>query len=174
MVSPGVGYVFDAGDIGVGPTARYIHVFETGERLGGEDGQIATLGIELVLFDCGMFRASDRRDFEQERPMLPASTSQNAGSTGADLLGRPAHRALLMPERAGNRQRHQRSRWFPGRKIQLMDDRLVVDERVFFDYDKAELKPEGPARASSDSLSLMTLWVRVEGTSCPRARRPAA
>ena len=76
MLSPGLGYVFDVGDVGLGPAARYVHVFETGDRLRGQDAQIGSLGLEFVLLDQGTYREGDRRKFAPEWRMMPASRSQ--------------------------------------------------------------------------------------------------
>ena len=76
MLSPGLGYVFDVGDVGLGPSARYLHVFETGDRLRGQDAQIGSLGLEFVLLDQGTYRDGDRRGFAPEWRMMPASRSQ--------------------------------------------------------------------------------------------------
>ena len=78
VLSPGFGYVFDAGDIGLGPTARYFHVIETGDPLRRADMQIGSLGVEFVLLDQGTYRASDRREFEPEWRMMPASRFEPA------------------------------------------------------------------------------------------------
>ncbi len=178
VLSPGVGYVFDAGDVGVGPTARYIHVFETGERLGGEDGQIGTLGIELVLFDRGTFRASDRREFEPERPMLPASRVEPRRGIDLDpdrdglLTGRDA--CPNEPETVNGINDHDGC---PDEKVEFIDDRLVVDERVFFDFDKAGLKPAGQRELQAiASLYERTGYdwkeLRVQGHADERGSEP--
>jgi outer membrane protein OmpA-like peptidoglycan-associated protein len=48
----GVGYVFDAGEVGVGPAAHFIHVLQTEEGLDPSSAYLLTLGLEVVLFDA--------------------------------------------------------------------------------------------------------------------------
>jgi hypothetical protein len=86
MLSPGLGYVFDLGEVGLGPAARYVHVFETGDRLRGQDVQIGSLGVEFVLLDEGTYREGDRREFTPQWRM-PASRFEPAYA-GRDRLPR--------------------------------------------------------------------------------------
>jgi hypothetical protein len=67
VLSSGFGYVFDAGDIGLGPAARYFHV------LRDQDVRIGSLGIEFVFLDRGTYRKRDRREFEPKWRIIPAS-----------------------------------------------------------------------------------------------------
>ncbi len=77
VLNPGLGYVFDVGDVGLGPTARYVHVFETSDRVRGQDVQIGSLGVEFVLLDQGSYREGDRREFTPQWRM-PASRFEPA------------------------------------------------------------------------------------------------
>jgi OOP family OmpA-OmpF porin len=139
VLSPAVGYVIPAGDIGVGPIARYVHAVEPAGNFGGEDARIGTLGIEVVFFD-------NRPRLEQPRPeeyvpgppMMPAARID----PDADRDGIPVGRDQCpsQPETVNGINDHDGC---PDNDLAFIDDRLVIDERVFFDYDRADIRPEG-------------------------------
>ncbi len=120
VITPALGYTFPAGRLGVGPFARYLQVVENDF----EDARIGVLGVELVLLDGRQGPAGpgdrDGDGNRDDRDRCPDAPETYNGKNDAD--GCPDDVA------AGFR-----------------DDRLVVDERVFFDFGKADLRPSGKA-----------------------------
>lgn len=104
VVTPALGYTFDAGALGIGPFARYLQVVEPDF----EDARLAAVGVEVVLFDGrDGARAADAAGPEPEKPSTSGDETAEAG----------------------------RSRF--------VNDRLELDEEVFFAYDSADLREGG-------------------------------
>jgi outer membrane protein OmpA-like peptidoglycan-associated protein len=133
VVAPGAGYIFDAGPIGVGPTARYLQII-TGDddTPRGEDVRIMTVGVELVFLG----QQSQRRvAAAQPRPQQPTA-QQSRQTQGQQMQGQEVQRGEVQHV-AGTDH---------GNVIQL-------DERIFFDTEQATLRPEG--RRELDKLAQM-------------------
>lgn len=64
----GVGYLFEVGEIGVGPAARFVHVLQTEEGLDASSAYVLSLGVEVVLFD--------RRPIPGEEPEVEFALDQ--------------------------------------------------------------------------------------------------
>jgi outer membrane protein OmpA-like peptidoglycan-associated protein len=145
VLSPAVGYVIPAGDIGVGPIARYVHAVEPAGRFGGEDARIGTLGIEVVFFDNRRRLEQPRpEEYEPGAPMMPAARLEPAARVDpdADRDGIPLGRDQCpsQPETVNGINDHDGC---PDSELAFLNDRLIMDEHVFFDYDKADIRPEG-------------------------------
>jgi OOP family OmpA-OmpF porin len=146
VVSPAIGYVVPLGDVGVGPIARYVHVIETGGRFNdGEDARLGTLGVEVVFLDERPARIPPRmEEFEPGPPMQPAARLEPAARTSqdadADGIAVGRDQCPSQPETVNGINDHDGC---PDNEVQFVGDRLVIDERVFFDYDQAELRPQG-------------------------------
>jgi OOP family OmpA-OmpF porin len=110
VITPALGYTFAAGEIGVGPFARYLQVVEPDF----DDGRIGVLGIEVVLFD---------------------GRDRNGAGPPAAAPAEP------LPDTDEPPAAERRSRF--------VNDRLELDEEVFFAYDQAELRPEGKKELDS-------------------------
>jgi OOP family OmpA-OmpF porin len=128
IVSPGLGYSLQAGGVGVGPFARYIQVVEEDF----EDARLGVIGVEVTLFGSSR---PDRR--AEPPPTVPVASTDRDGDGIVDAGdGCPEQ-----PETMNGVNDHD------GCPDQLLivfaNDRLVIDEDVFFDYDKAELRPNG-------------------------------
>jgi len=145
VLSPAVGYVIPVGDIGVGPIARYVHAVEPAGRFGGEDARIGTAGIEVVFLDNRKrLETPPREEYEPGAPMMPAARLEPAARVDPDadrdgiLVGRDQ-----CPSQAETVNGINDHDGCPDSELAFIGDRLVVDERVFFDYDKADIRPEG-------------------------------
>jgi outer membrane protein OmpA-like peptidoglycan-associated protein len=120
VVAPAAGYIIDAGDFGIGPTARYLQVVTGGGDVpGGEDVRIMTVGLELVFLDQDASYRAPPEEYIPERVPEPSAgvpRDEVQSVAGADedsdaVLG--------------------------------ADGRMLLDERVFFGYAEASLRPEG-------------------------------
>ena len=147
FLAPGAGYIFAVGDVGIGPTARYIHVLEPDEGSTLEnDVQVATVGIEVVLFDeRGPSR--EMRQLEQPVPapserFEPASRFERRDSDG-DGLDDDQDSCELEPETVNGIDDHDGC---PDSGKLGARGRFVIDERTFFDYDSAVLRASGRAK----------------------------
>lgn len=130
MLEGGVGYGFDAGVVTIGPALRYQQVIEAGRAWGGDDTRLASLGIEVSFLDY--------------RPrLIPADTSDGATDPDRDGDGIMDNfdKCDGEPETYNGINDHDGC---PDTgTLSLIDGRIVVDERVFFDFDQAELSVRG-------------------------------
>jgi OOP family OmpA-OmpF porin len=140
VVSPAVGYTFDAGALGVGPFARYLQVVVPDV----DDARIGVLGVEVVLFD-GRDDGTTVRGGAAPAAETPSTVADDAPETGA------------------------RSRF--------VNDRLELDEEVFFAYDSADLRESGKkeldliAREYEDAGGAWTA-LKVQGHADERGPEP--
>jgi outer membrane protein OmpA-like peptidoglycan-associated protein len=143
MLSPGLGYTFDTGSgVGIGPAARYIHVFDP-PGFGGEDAQIGTLGVEVMFFDNrGRGESPSTHEFQpsvpESTPMVPAARVE--GDADGDGILDSRDQCPNQPETYNGINDHDGC---PDTALEFINDRLVVDERIFFDFDQATLRPSG-------------------------------
>jgi outer membrane protein OmpA-like peptidoglycan-associated protein len=129
VVAPGAGYLFDAGAIGVGPTARYMQVITgDGDTPEGEDVRIMTVGVELVFLD---------QTAQAAAPAAPAQprTLQRPETQSGD-------------EQIGGEDVSRGEEDVPSEEVQRVAGTdtgsiIELDERVFFDTDQATLRAEG-------------------------------
>jgi len=172
VFSPGLGYVFDAGGLGIGPMARYIQAIQ-GEDFGGDDTRLATLGIELVFLDNPGRGEIERREFQPGPPMIPAAGREDQDPDRDRIFG-TADQCPNEPETYNGINDHDGC---PDSKAAFLKDRLVIDERIFFIYDQATLLPEG--KANLDELASFYTrtgydWkaLRVQGHADSRGSEP--
>jgi outer membrane protein OmpA-like peptidoglycan-associated protein len=147
MISPGLGYVFDVGGFGVGPLGRYVHVFESDTRFGGEDAQMLTAGLELMFLDARKPSAAEPeepkgREFQPPPPPLQpaARVEPSPMDSDRDGLRDPDDKCPQQPETANGINDHDGC---PDKELEFIDDRLVLDERVLFAYDSFTLEAAG-------------------------------
>jgi peptidoglycan-associated lipoprotein len=133
-IEPGLGWIFEVGNVGIGPFGRYIQIIETEDQFDGNDARLALLGVEAVLFD------------ERDRPMRPAARTISARDRGA------AAPAARQPAPAPQEPRAREME--PERTTEAASER-VLDVRVLFDYDKSELRPEGKESLREVASSFM-------------------
>lgn len=140
VVAPGAGYIFDVGNLGIGPTARYLQVVAgDGDAPEGEDVRIMTVGVELVFLDQDRGGGGGGDEYTPAQPPRTFPTAP-AASTGTSMSGEQAS------EQAGvQRQEIEQVAGTdePNDMSVSSGDRRVIDERVFFDYDEATLRAEG-------------------------------
>jgi outer membrane protein OmpA-like peptidoglycan-associated protein len=132
VLTPALGYTFPVGGLGVGPVARYLQVVEDDF----DDARIGILGVELVLLDgrtsAGKAGDRDGDGIRDDRDRCPDAPETYNGKNDAD--GCPDDESAS-----------------------FRDDRLVLDERLFFDFASADLRPRGKtelddiAKAYADS-----------------------
>ena len=108
----GLGYLFPAGSLGIGPQVRYTQVIER-SRFNEEDARIVTGGIVFTFLDD---------------PARPEYASRVID------LGDPEPDAMAKTEPPAD---------FDPTLTVFVGDEMLVDERVFFDFDRAELRPLG-------------------------------
>ncbi len=137
-----IGYNFSAGPLAIGPLFRFTHFVEVNDRFADNDVFTWTGGLEIAFLD-------------EARPVVEPS---------AELEAPPTARTPEEPVAAGN---DRDGDWIlddndecPGEAEvfngfedtdgcpdegtgQFVNDSLVVDERVFFDYDGDELRQTG-------------------------------
>jgi outer membrane protein OmpA-like peptidoglycan-associated protein len=118
VLTPALGYTFPVGALGVGPVARYLQVVENDF----EDARIGILGVEVVLLDgritAGKAGDRDGDGIRDDRDRCPDAPETYNGINDADGCPDDANAAFR-------------------------DDRLVIDERLFFDFAKADLRDTG-------------------------------
>jgi outer membrane protein OmpA-like peptidoglycan-associated protein len=146
VLSPGLGYVFGLGSVGVGPVARYVHVIERSDnRFGGNDAQLATIGVEAIFLDAGERRGTTDDtpggEYQPPAPLQPAARVE--GDIDRDGFVDSKDSCPRQPETVNGINDHDGC---PDSKVEFLDDRLVLDEQVLFAYDSAELQPTGQQR----------------------------
>jgi outer membrane protein OmpA-like peptidoglycan-associated protein len=151
FLTPGAGFIIPVGDVGIGPTARYVHVFQPDDGSTREnDLQIATFGIEVVLFDRRAPRYEAPR-YEQPVPapverFEPAARFETApqpveADTDGDGFLDSVDGCVTQAETVNGIDDHDGC---PDTgSLVMTNDRVVIDEQTFFAYDSAELRPEG-------------------------------
>lgn len=173
-VEAGLGWGIPIGAVDLAPTLRYMHVFQPDDQLDGGDARLVMLGLEVTLFDARP--AAPRpvaplplppavaREPEPEPAPLPPIPSPRGDRDGDGIFDDedacPDAREIVngiddldgCPDEG---------------LIELVNDRIVIEERVFFAYDRAFVRPN--ARPILEAI--VTLWrqhpewrrIRIEG-----------
>lgn len=135
-LTPGLGYTFPLGAVGLGPMARYVHVIESD----APDAKIAVVGVELTLLDGPRPLANGDRDgdgFKDGRDACPDQAEVFNGINDHD--GCP-----------------------DSEQARFSSDRFVVDERIFFEFDQSVLLPSGQERLKDVAeLYKVESWTRL-------------
>jgi outer membrane protein OmpA-like peptidoglycan-associated protein len=135
-----LGYIFDTGEVAIGPSFRFTHFFDAGERFGGLNLLTWTGGLEVAFNDA---------------LVMPREQEPQAVAPNAELADAPLdsdgdwflddHDSC--PNEAEVWNGHDDADGCPDEGTgEFENDALVVDERVFFDYDSAELRATGFAQ----------------------------
>jgi len=144
VLTPALGYTFPAGALGIGPFARYIQVNVDDAK----DARIGVLGVEFVLFDSRETRATTRAGDRDGDGILDARDS--CPDDPETFNGKNDHDGCPDDTSSGFRQ-----------------GRLVLDERIFFDYAKSDLRPAGKAELDAIARSYQSEanWkaLRIQG-----------
>lgn len=114
------GYDFAAGPISIGPMIRFTHLIETHGRFGDNDVLMLSGGLEIAFMDEARVIAPPERELPRPAPEPVAAVAELPP-------------LVIEPE--------------PEPQV---NDALVIDERAYFDYDEAELRPE--ARTELDAV----------------------
>lgn len=137
-----VGWNFGIGPIAIGPKFRFTHAVELNGRFGDDDILVWMGGLEVGFLDqvTRVQPATAEADVE-----LPPGAETEAR---ADLLDSDgdgiADADDRCPDEAEVYNGYADADGCPDEGVgEFVNDALVVDERVFFDYDGAELRPEG-------------------------------
>jgi OOP family OmpA-OmpF porin len=140
VVNPGAGYIIRAGDVGLGPTARYNHIITPD----AEDIQIGTIGLELVLLDRRRAREEPpkmERPVPMPEPRLePAARVEKDSDQDGIFNGRDQ-----CPSQPETKNGIDDTDGCPdnGDVEMKKKDQVVIDEVMFFPYDSAQLQTEG-------------------------------
>ncbi|HUS63496.1 MAG TPA: OmpA family protein [Kofleriaceae bacterium] len=135
-----IGWGFEAGPVDVGPSLRYLHVFQPDDELSPADARIALIGLEVTL---GGHRA-DRLPLPERPPGRPRVRG-----------GAPAFAADRDPEHLVDLDAPCPLHEVPGGDPQLapgcprhalftiVEDRIALEERVLFDTGRARVRHGG-------------------------------
>lgn len=162
----GVGWNFGLGRLTLGPALRYLHVLQPDGGLEGRDAKIALLGVELALFDprgtpVVLAKAApapppapppdaDRDGIVDAQDLCPRDPEDRDGFEDADGCpdpdgGRDALRDTVA--RCGREAAavHEDDGCEDAGPVKLNGngDRIVLDERVLFDTNRARVKRKG-------------------------------
>jgi outer membrane protein OmpA-like peptidoglycan-associated protein len=159
----GVGWSFRAGSLGLGPSLRYVRVVASGSAMLGS-ADLVLLGVDVQL---GRHRREAGRDRVEVPPLasvptVPAvSEPPPTESDGDQLLdGDGSCRDLMVAAEPG-------SGCPAPRAITVIDNRIILDERVLFDTDRAHVKAAGREMIAqiADAWHMHPEWkaITVEG-----------
>jgi len=190
VVEAGIGWAFEAGAVDIGPALRYQHVFHDAVADNGPlqpgDANLLIVGVELVLLDerptptptptstpepepeagpCDHLR-EDIDGFEDDDGCPDPDNDQDGILDVDDACPNE-------PETFNGINDHDGCP--DSGEIEVVDDRLVIEESVFFAFDESDLKPSGAAV----TRQIVALWDRhpewvgivVEGHADSRGTR---
>ena len=158
-VEAGIGWNFEAGAVDLGPAIRYQHVFHDDMLDNGplqpEDAKLILVGLEVVLFDERPQppRPAPAPAPEPEEPPGPCDDVEEDVDGFEDEDGCPDpdndQDGILdvddacpnEPETYNGVNDHDGCP--DSGELEVIDDRLVIEEDVFFDFDEDELKAGG-------------------------------
>ncbi|MAQ19818.1 MAG: hypothetical protein CMN30_34075 [Sandaracinus sp.] len=186
-VEAGIGWNFEAGAADLGPVIRYQHVFHDDVFDNGplqpDDAHLLLVGLEVVLFDE---RPAPPAEVEPEpAPERPCAGLEEDVDGFEDEDGCPDpdndrdgildvdDACPMEPETYNGVNDHDGCP--DSGQVEIIDDRVVIQEDVFFDFDEAELKPQ----ADAIIRQVVALWdqhpewvgVIVEGHADARGTR---
>lgn len=149
-----LGYGFDAGAVTIGPALRYQQVIETETSFGGRDARLASLGVEVTFLDTAP---------DLKRPAATSVATRDPDRDDDGILN-DFDRCDGEPETYNGINDHDGCP--DAATLELVDGRIVVDERVFFDFDQAVVSSRGQATLRElRALYESNHWgsVRIEG-----------
>lgn len=166
VVEAGAGWNFEAGAVGIGPALRYQHVFHDAAFDNGPlqpgDANLMIVGLEVVLLD------------ERPRPPEPEPEPEPGpcdhleedidgfeDDDGCPDLDNDQDTILDVDDACPNDPEtfngiNDHDGCPDSGDIEVVDDRLVIEENVFFDFDESDLKPSGAAVIRQ----IVALWDR--------------
>lgn len=149
-----VGYGFEAGALTIGPALRYQQVIETEVSFDGRDARLASLGVEVTF--------GDTRSMPKQRFAAPVATRDP--DRDQDGILNDYDQCDGEPETYNGFNDHDGCP--DGNTLELVGDRIVVDESVFFDFDESVVSPRGEATLRElHGLYQSKQWqfIRIEG-----------
>lgn len=139
-----VGYNFGLGPVAIGPRFRFTHMVEVNDRFGDNDVFTWTGGIEVAFMDTARTIPAPRAEVDLE-PITPEVEVEEEVAAGRDRDGDwILDDNDACPDEAEVFNGYEDADGCPDEGTgRFVNDALVVDERVFFDYDESELRPTG-------------------------------
>ncbi len=140
----GIGWGFAAGPVVLGPSLRYLHVFQPDDQLSPNDARLALIGLEVALFDREE-RAAERlvvrRAAPPRRPApAPAAAPVVADSDGDRILDTDD----ACPASAEVENGVNDKDGCPDKGLfEVIEDRIALDEKVLFGTARARVSSRG-------------------------------
>jgi len=164
QVEAGLGWNFEAGDYGIGPAVRYQQVFHDDIADNGpllpDNAHILILGLEVVFLD----ERSEPEPEPEPEPTGPCADLEEDVDGFQDDDGCPdpdndQDGILDVDDACPNRPEtyngvNDHDGCPDSGDIEIVDDRVVIEENVFFDFDESELKRSGAATIRQ----IIALW----------------
>ncbi len=163
-LAPGVGYNFGLEGVSLGPSLRYVQAINDEARFDGEDARIAMFGLQLSL-DAPNQLSADQTERGVE--MVPAAGPYSRRDSAEQDLERPEdryvpgestpHPAFIDKDGDGITDNIDQCQAQPETKngvndhdgcpdtsaVVFINNQVLFDEAVFFDYDSSALKLNG-------------------------------
>lgn len=185
-IEPGLGYNFSTDYVGIGPFGRYTQIIETEDQFGGKDARLVMVGLELTLLD-----RHDRVMRGLEQPMMDRHRQAELEMDRREVIAErermrqrdaelQKERAALDARRQELEQREEAARRDEAERREAIQrvageepGALVLDERLFFEYNSAELRAEGKRKLDAiadDFKRNRPTWqvIRVQGNADQR------
>lgn len=144
-IESGVGYNFDAGAVGIGPSFRYTHGIEADDRFLSDDARMATLGMELTFLDD--VDPNDRPIADNSKQ--PIEVTVNVESVISDDADGDAisNASDVCPYAKETFNGVNDQDGCPdSTQVTMSNDKVMIDEQVFFGFDNAKLTETGEQR----------------------------
>lgn len=146
-VDVGLGWNFEVADaVAFGPNVRYLQAFESDDRFVGEDARVWMAGLEMsFLGDVAppVRPVAEAGPDIQVTVNVPERDAQRFADTDGDRVSDRWDHCPMDRETFNRVDDHDGC---PDQgEVDLTDNRLVIDEAVFFAYDDASLTEEGRA-----------------------------
>ena len=182
VVEAGVGWNFLAGRLALGPVLRYLQVVQPADPLESRDARLALAGVEVALYDARWAPPPPPVIVSDPLPQRPAATPLDSDGDGLmdaedrcpkeaedpdkfeDADGCPdpdndkdgiADASDVCPDAAEVVNGVDDADGCPDQGLmQLVDDRIVLEERLLFDKERARVKTE----ARKVLTAIVTLW----------------
>jgi outer membrane protein OmpA-like peptidoglycan-associated protein len=177
MAEGGIGYGFGAGSIVVGPTLRYLQIVQSGSGLAGNDAKLGLLGVEVTWLDprpapppppaaspapppppadtdgdglrdpddrCPT-EAEDKDGFEDQDGCPDKDNDKDGIADGDDRCPNQPETVNGVDDQDGCPDHGL---------IELVDDRVVLEDRVLFETDQTRISSSGRRALTA----VVTLW----------------
>ncbi|MFN0250194.1 MAG: OmpA family protein [Kofleriaceae bacterium] len=142
VVEAGVGFVFSVGDYDVGPSARFVRVIARDEMAAFGSADLALVGVDISW--------GKKREKKSVRAVV-AATPEPVTVDAVGFAESDGDRIVEAPEASCA----QRLDGCPlSEYVMVFDDRIVLDERVLFDFGKARVRSRGRAMIAE----IATMW----------------